>query len=298
MQDMEKRTELSNSQIEMGFNIMSFIVKETVTFAAALFLVVSIYHAIDVRRMVETTGVLTRYEPVVVRSGVWGGRPWEEVRVRMFVTHTVGGEPYEAAWPTFLGHADMLGLSVSFFYDPANPLRIRTTEDSTTWLVQLSLSFIAIVFLIGFMGLGCVTKSDAPWLPYIIIKVFELGGASFAVWQWLSPATNAPVMLIGVLIAALGIVASTIENFNPAFFSGLSQENTPEETLEKTLFAQLVSIKNEGGQFALQFRDRQGQTYSFFTPDAPNAAENSTCTLTLKGGYVSRFAPLSSRKLD
>jgi len=141
-------------------------------------------------------------------------------------------------------------------------------------------------------------RTDSPWLPYIIIKILELGGAGFAIWQWLSPETNAPVMLIGTFIAGTGIVASTVANFNPALIPGLMPEKAPEETLEKTLFTQLVSIKNEGGQYVLQFRDKQGQIYSFFTSDAHNAVENSTCTLTVKDGKVQRFVPLSARTLD
>jgi len=287
--------------MNIGFNLIAFIIKEAATFATAFFLVFNVYHAIEIRSMTETTGIITRYEPVEVGRGVWLGREWVDVRIRMFVTHTVGGEQHEVSWPTFTGHTGMIGQQVSFFYNPADPYRIRITEDRFSWVVQLVLGFTALIFFIGFMGLGCVSESESPWLPYIIIKIFELGGASFAIWQWLSPATNAPIMLIGTIIAVTGIVASSIANFNPMLL-GLTPEK-PEEELKKTLFAQLISIENrggenEGGQYVLQFRDKQGQTYSFLTSDALNAVENSTCILTVKDGKVQRFAPLSPRKLD
>jgi len=290
VQNTDKRAEPFESQLKFGFNIVSFIIKEAVLFAAAFFLVFNVYHTLDMRSMTETTGVITRHEPIVVASGIWGGREWVDVRVRMFVTHTVGGEQYETAWPTLAGHAGMVGQPVSFFYDPANPLRIRANEDRFSWVMQLVLGLAALVFFIGFMGIGCITESDSPRLPHIVIKVLEMVGASFVTWQWLSPATNAPVMFIGVLTALAGAAASTAANFKPELIPGL--------TPERKLLSQLVSIKNEGGQYVLQFRDNQGQTYSFFTPDAPNAAENSTCTLTLQDGNVLRFVPLASRKFD
>jgi len=278
----------------MGFNIIVFIIKEVATFATALFLILNVYHAVEMRSMTETTGVITRYDSVVVGSGVWRGREWVDVRLRMFVTYTVGDEQHEALWPAFGGHSNMVGRQVRLFYDPADPLRIRTTEDRFSWVMQLFLGLIALIFFIGFMGLNCVTEAESPWLPYIVIKILELGGASFAIWQWISPVTNTSIMFMGVLIAGAGIVASSIANFNPMLIPGLA----PEKPLKKTLFAQLVSIENEGGQYELQFRDKQGQAYFFFTSDAINVAENSVCTLTVEGGEVRSFVPISPSTFD
>jgi len=278
----------------MGFNLVVFIVKEIAVFATAFFLVLNVYHVLEMRNMTETIGVVTRREPfeVVVEQGT----RWErkETRFRVFVAYTVGGEQYEISWPVLVGHSGLVGQQVRFFYDSADPLRIRTTEDRFAWVTQIILGFTGLIFFIGFMGLSCKTEADSPWLPYIIIRTLELGGAGFAIWQWISPVTNTFLMLMGVLVAGAGIAASSAASFKPMLLSGFM----PEKTLEKTLLAQLVSIKSEGGQYTLLFRDKQGKTYSFLTSGIPDLEENSVCTLTVKGGTVQRFVPLSPRRFD
>jgi len=117
-----------------------------------------------------------------------------------------------------------------------------------------------------------------------------MGGACIVVWQYSSPVTNTPIMLLGLFLAGSGFAASAVASFNPTFFS----KSTP----EKTLLARLVSIEEAGGEYTLLFQDTQGKTYSFIPSGIPDVEENSACTLTVKGGEVQHFAPLSARRLD
>jgi len=268
--------------------IAVFILTEFVTYATAFFLVVGAYYILDERGMRETTGVLTRIESVEVDLG-WGR---SEVRNIMFVAYTIDGEHYERPWSGH-GHSGMVGQQVRFFYNLADPLRIRRGEDPFASIapiligvISLLFSFTGLVFFVGFKGLEeRWAEMECPRLPYAI-KAFEMGGACLACWQWLSPVTNISMMLMGVLIAGAG----TVVNYDPMLLSKFAPE--------RTVFAQLVSIKEAGGQCTLLFQDKHGKFYSLLTSGIPNLEENSTYSLTVKGVKVRRFVPLSARRLD
>ena len=272
---------------------VAFFLTELITYATAFCLVVGVYHAVDVRSMREITGVFTRYE--LIEVVVEQGTRWErsDTRIRAFVAYTVNGKQYEREWVATFAHTNMVGRQVKFYYDPTNPLRIRGAGEPFVWITPiivgffgLGSGFFGLIFFIGFKKLDeRWANFESPWLPYTV-KAFEMGGACIACWQWLSPVTNIPMLFTGVLIAGTG----TVVNHDPMLLSRFIPE--------KTLFAQLISIKEEDGKHALLFQDKYGNFYSFLTPGIPDLEENSTYTLTIKGRKVQRFVSLFPRKLD